>query len=72
MKKKKIQALFKEDIERILHSINELEPIENGERICKYCSRTITLQNIQLIIPRKENLFDYVCDNPNCIIEYNK
>lgn len=72
MEKKKIQAFFKEDIQRILQSINELTPIENGERICKYCSKTISLQNIQLIIPRKEKLFDYVCDNPNCIKDYNK
>jgi hypothetical protein len=72
MKKKKIQAFFKEDIQKILQSINELTPIENGERICKYCSKTISLQNIQLIIPKKDNLFDFVCDNPTCIKDYNK
>lgn len=72
MEKKKIQAFFKEDIQKILQSINELTPIENGERICKYCSKTISLQNIQLIIPKKDNLFDFVCDNPACIKDYNK
>ena len=72
MEKKKIQAFFKEDIQKILQSINELTPIENGERICKYCSKTISLQNIQLIIPKKDNLFDFVCDNPTCIKDYNK
>jgi len=72
MEKKKIQAFFKEDTQKILQSINELTPIENGERFCKYCSRTISLQNIQLIIPKKDNLFDFVCDNPTCIKDYNK
>ncbi|MFV0325951.1 MAG: hypothetical protein ACK5LF_16485 [Bacteroides xylanisolvens] len=72
MEKKKIQAFFKEDVHEILQTIDELTPIENGERICRYCSKTINLQNIQLIIPRKEKQFDYVCDNPNCIKDYNK
>lgn len=72
MEKKKIQAVFKEDIKKILQSIDQLSLIENGECICKYCSKTISIENIQLIIPKKDNLFDFVCDNPTCIKEYNK
>ena len=72
MEKKKNLAVFKEEIKKILQSIDQLSPIENGECICKYCSRTISIENIQLIIPKKDNLFDFVCDNPTCIKEYNK
>lgn len=72
MKKKKIQAVFKEDIKQVLQSIGLLSSIENGDCVCKYCSRTISLENIQLIIPKKNNLFDFVCNNPTCIKEYNQ
>jgi aspartate carbamoyltransferase regulatory subunit len=72
MEKKKIPAVFKEDIKKVLQSIGLLSSIENGDCVCKYCSRTISLENIQLIIPKKNHLFDFVCNNPTCIKEYNK
>lgn len=70
--KNKIPAVFKEDLEKLLLSINELEPIEKGDRICKFCSKVITTDNIQLIIPRKSDVFDYICNCPVCIEEYNR
>jgi hypothetical protein len=68
----KIPAVYKEDLQNLLQSINEIEPIEKGERICKVCSKVISLENIQLIIPRQANTFDYICDCPLCVEEYNR
>ena len=70
--KTKIPAVFKENLKEFLKSIGELEPIEKGERICKVCSKIISFDNIQLIIPRQANTFDYICDSPVCIEEYNR
>lgn len=70
--KNKIPAVFKEDLQNLLQSINEINPIEQGQRICKVCSKVISLENIQLIIPRKANTFDYICDSPVCVEEYNR
>jgi hypothetical protein len=72
MKKTTIPAIFKEDIKKLLESIGEFEPIVNGDRICRVCSKIITVDNIQLIIPRAGKLFDFVCDSPVCIEEYNR
>lgn len=72
VEKNKIKAVFKEELQNLLQSINEFDAIEKGERICKVCSKVITLQNIQLIIPRPEKVFDYICDSPTCIEEYNR
>lgn len=72
IEKIKIPAVFKEDLRQLLKSIGELEPIEKGERICKVCSKLISLDNIQLIIPRQANTFDYICDSPSCVEEYNR
>lgn len=72
MEKNKIPAVYKEDLQKLLQSINELEPIEKGERICKICSKVISLSNIQLIIPKQANTFDYICDSPVCVEEYNR
>lgn len=70
-KKNKISAFFKEDIQKLLQSINEIKPIENGERICNVCSKIITLENIQIIIPRQGGTFDFICNSPVCVQEYN-
>lgn len=70
--KNKIPAVFKEDLKKLLQSIGELEPIEKGERICKVCSKIISIENIQLIIPRHGNEFDFICDSPVCVEEYNR
>ena len=69
--KRKIPAIFNEDLSKLILSINEYEPINNGERTCLICSITITLRNIQLLIPRANKKFDYVCNNPLCVEFYN-
>jgi hypothetical protein len=70
--KTKVPAVYKEDLQKLLQSLNELEPIKNGERICMICSKMISVENIQLIIPRQNQKFDFVCDSPVCVEEYNR
>ncbi|MFC4162832.1 hypothetical protein ACFOWU_04145 [Epilithonimonas zeae] len=70
--KNKIPAVFKEDLKKLLQSIDELESIEKGERLCKVCSKVVSLENIQLIIPRKDKTYDFICDSPVCVEEYNR
>lgn len=70
--KNKIPAVFKENLQKLLKSINEMESIEKGERLCRVCSKVISLENIQLIIPRQANAFEFICDSPVCVEEYNR
>ncbi|MDR0444599.1 MAG: hypothetical protein LBH44_14465 [Treponema sp.] len=69
--KTKIPAVYKEDLQIFLQSINELECIKKRDRICMVCLKTISIENIQLIIPRQNQTFDFVCDNIVCVEEYN-
>lgn len=72
IEKTKIPAIFKEELKKLLSSINEMDSIEKGDRICRVCSKIITLENIQLLIPRQSNTYDYICDSPVCVEEYNR
>lgn len=72
METNKIPAVFKEELIKFLESIKEFTAIEKGERICKSCAKEINKDNIQLIIPRSEGVFDYICNNPVCVEEYNR
>ena len=70
--KTRVPAVYKEDLQKLLQSINQLAIINNGERICMICSKTISVDNIQLIVPRQNQTFDFVCDSPICVEEYNR
>lgn len=69
--KNKIPAVFKEDLIKLLISLNEVEPIQQGERFCKNCLKVINFDNIQLIIPHSEDVYEYVCNDPICVDGFN-
>ncbi len=71
MKENKIPAVYKEDLSKLLSSIGENDPILNGERTCMVCSKIITFDNLQLIIPKVSNEFNYVCNDSECISKFN-
>jgi hypothetical protein len=68
----KLQAVFNEDLIKILKETNQLLKIENGEVFCDYCATLITLSNIQIIIPITAMDFKYVCNDPNCVEKHYK
>lgn len=67
----KIPAVYKEELESLLISVSELEPILDGQRNCSVCSRLISLDNIQFIIPRVNKVFEYVCNAISCGENHN-
>jgi len=69
--KNKIPAVFKEDLKKLLQSLNEDEPLLNGDRSCLVCTKIINYDNLQLIIPRSGKTFEYVCNDPVCVEQYN-
>ncbi len=72
MKENKISAVYKEDLKKLLISIGEIDAIENGQRNCIVCSKVISVDNLQLIIPRAEKKYDFVCNDTECVSKYNQ
>jgi hypothetical protein len=62
-----LNAVLDEDLQGLLRSIGQLEPIERGEVICVKCGAPITLENLQLIIPMSEGKYHIVCNTSSCI-----
>jgi len=71
MRENKVPAIFKEDLKNLLISLEELDPIIAGERQCYVCEKTITLDNLQLLIPREGNKYEYVCNDTDCVSNHN-
>ena len=72
MKENKISAVYKEDLKKLLISIGESDEIENGQRNCIICSKVISVDNLQLIIPRAEKKYEFVCNDTECVSRYNQ
>ena len=63
-----INAILDKDMERLLKSLGVYDRIKNGEILCAVCGISITLDNLQVLIPnQKDNIIDYVCNNIDCI-----
>lgn len=71
MKENQIPAVYKEDLQKLLVSIGEDEAIANGQIYCLVCSKVITLDNLQLIIPRAKMKFEFVCNDTECVSKFN-
>jgi len=72
MKKKKLPAVFQEDLVALLKSLNEYEQVIEGKRFCEICSTPIYFENIQMIIPGKNNEISYICNSIECVEHYQK
>lgn len=72
MKKRKIPAVYKEDLISLLKAVNEYEEVLEGNRYCKICQTPIFIENIQLILPEKDSQFSYICTSIECIEQYQQ
>lgn len=64
-----IEAVFDSDLEKILRDFDLLEKIEKEEIKCFFCKRTITLQNLLYIFPKKRDI-QISCDSKECIQQF--
>lgn len=67
IKNRTLQAVLDEDLEQLLCSIGKLESIRNGDLLCQFCSKVVTLENLQVIVPLSAGEFKFVCDAPACV-----
>lgn len=71
MKENKVSAVFKEDLLKLLTKIGEFDAILNDQRQCTVCSKIISIDNLQLLVPRKGGTYEYVCNDPDCVGKFN-
>jgi len=70
-KRKNVPAVFKEDLAQFLKKAGEFESVSAGEKYCLVCDKIVTMESIQLVIPKNGRIHGYVCDDPVCIERFN-
>lgn len=71
-KKETIAAVLGEDIVMLLTSINMYDSLLEGNLLCSRCKRRIDENNLLVIIPKAENKFEFICNNPICFESFTE
>lgn len=61
-----LKAVYEDDLVGYLKSIGVYDTVMRGEHFCKFCGNTITIENLEVIIPSAPGI-QIVCSNKNCI-----
>ena len=72
MKKDKeiIKAIHDNKLEQFLRSIKVYDNIINKTAKCKFCSESISLENLYTVFP-ESGAIKFACDKPSCIANMN-
>ena len=65
LKYHEIKAVHETELKRFLQDLGLLKGIEEGAINCNFCSRKITLANLQCVYP-KNNEIKICCDDVRC------
>jgi hypothetical protein len=65
LKRQIINAVFEEDLEKLLNTSGLLGEIEKEQIKCCACGKTITVSNIKYIFRRGDNVY-FCCDQGSC------
>jgi hypothetical protein len=60
-----ISAVHEKDLKELLSSLNLLEEVNEGHIHCKFCDTVITLENLQCIYPKGDEIV-FCCDKIGC------
>lgn len=67
MPKVELSVVLDEDLREMLRKMGFLERIEAQQIFCCRCGRTVTLRNLQFVLPLKVGEANFVCDIPECV-----
>ncbi len=65
-KRNRLKAVYEDDLIGYLKSIGVYDEITQGNRRCVYCGNHITLENLEVIVP-KGRIVEIICNNENCL-----
>jgi len=60
-----IDAVHEKNLKGLLESLGLLEDVEKGRINCNFCGKTITLENLQCIYPKNDEII-FCCDDVKC------
>lgn len=69
--KETLQAVHDIKFEQFLRNINKYDDVVDGKCKCKFCGKTVTLENIACIFP-ESGAVKFVCDEMSCLAKMSQ
>ena len=72
--KESITAIMDSDLEKLLIQTDQDVDFVNGKIKCECCGRIISLDNISIMLPQKQNerlVLRFWCDQMDCVSKFN-
>lgn len=66
-----IQAVYDDDLGRLLNALGVLRPFEAGETSCEFCGTQVGQGNLHAVFPRRGDVA-LSCDKPGCVARLNE
>ncbi|MFA5792176.1 MAG: hypothetical protein WC884_04050 [Candidatus Paceibacterota bacterium] len=66
--KKTLNTVHENDLKNLLEKFGLLGKVISGSVKCKFCDKTITLDNLHSILPESGN-FNLICNSSDCVNE---
>jgi hypothetical protein len=61
----KITAVHERNLEEVLKGLGLLDSVKDGNVVCKFCGKRITLDNLNCIYPKDDDII-FCCDDLSC------
>ena len=71
-KKETIAVVLDEELIDFLKAIDMYDSLLEGKLSCSKCRRQIDENNLLVIIPKKNNQIEFICDEPACLESFNR
>lgn len=72
--KESITAIMNSDLEKLLIQTDQYVDFVNGKIKCECCGRIMSLDNLSIMLPQKQNerlVLRFWCDQMDCVSKFN-
>ncbi len=72
--KESITAIMDSDLEKLLIQTDQYVDFVNGKIKCECCGRIMSLDNLSIMLPQKQNerlVLRFWCDQMDCVSKFN-
>jgi len=67
IEKKKVLAVYEENVEDLLNKVSGIAELDRGDLACHFCGKRITKENLQCVF-KKDDKLAFCCEEMECYL----
>lgn len=65
-----VDAVLTEDVIRLIEELGLRKEFEGGECHCHVCNDIVDYTNLKLLFPMEDHRVGFLCNKPQCFVEF--